>query len=114
MLQGLHASVTVLALALFATNSFHCWAHMQRPPAFAGWLHRWRLAIPADVHAVHHRAAHDCSYCVTSGWLNPLLDRVDFFRRLEAALASMGIEACRGDGLRTSPEEPSEPAPEGA
>ena len=98
VLQSLHASVTALALALFVTNSFHCWAHMQRPPVFAGWLHRWGLAIAPGVHAVHHRAAHDCSYCVTSGWLNPLLDRFDFFRRVEAALAVIGLEARRGDG----------------
>ena len=114
MMQSLHASVTALALALFATNSCHCWAHMPRPPAFATWLHRRGLAIAPDVHAVHHRAAHDCSYCVTLGWLNPLLDRVDFFRRLETALAAIGIEAYGGAGLRTRPEEPPEPAPDGA
>ncbi len=114
MLQSLHASATALALALFVTNSFHRWAHMPRPPAFAAWLHRCGLAIAPDVHAVHHRAAHDCSYCVTSGWLNPLLDRVDFFRRLEGALKAIGVEARRSDALRTSSEEAPHPAPDGA
>jgi ubiquitin-conjugating enzyme E2 variant len=91
-----HAGVTALAMALFATNLFHRWAHMPRPPAAAAWLQRSRLVLPPSVHAVHHRAAHDCSYCVTSGWLNPLLDRIGFFSRVERGLAALGLDPMRG------------------
>ena len=31
-------------------------------------------------------------YCITNGWLNPLLNKIKFFRRLEATLAFFGIE----------------------
>lgn len=99
--QVSHASVTAMALALFATNSFHRWAHMRRPPAPARWLQRRRISIGYEAHALHHSAAHDRSYCVTSGWLNPLLDRVGFFRRLEHALAAAGIEAPRREASRS-------------
>ena len=84
-----HSAVAALALALFATNAFHCWAHMEEPPGFAAWLQRRRLVLSPEVHSRHHCAAHDSSYCVTSGWLNPLLDRWRFFGRLEALLSTV-------------------------
>jgi len=93
----LHASVLALAMALFATNVFHRWAHMRRPPALAVWLQRRRLVLPPAVHDRHHAAAHDRSYCVTCGWLNPLLDRTRFFARVERLLAAIGVAPMRDE-----------------
>ena len=72
-----------LTLALFATNQFHSWAHSKAPPPLIHWLHRSGLILTPKRHARHHRAKHDCAYCVTSGWLNPALDRMRVFERLE-------------------------------
>jgi ubiquitin-conjugating enzyme E2 variant len=72
-----------LTLALFATNQFHSWAHSPSPPRFVRQLHAWGLILTPKRHARHHRGLHDCAYCVTSGWLNPLLDRMRFFERIE-------------------------------
>ncbi|MBJ21939.1 MAG: hypothetical protein CL933_21230 [Deltaproteobacteria bacterium] len=36
-------------------------------------------------HALQCTSAHARAYCVTSGWLNPLLDRLHFFERIERA-----------------------------
>ena len=80
-----------LALALFATNGFHCWAHMPSPPCLVAWLQQNRVVLGPEAHALHHSGAHNRSYCVTSGWLNPLLDRWRFFARIEAALAGVRI-----------------------
>lgn len=73
-------------LAAVLTNLFHAWAHAPRPPRLARWLQRHRLVLTPSQHARHHRASHDQAYCVTSGWLNPLLDRTRFFARLDARL----------------------------
>jgi plasmanylethanolamine desaturase len=75
-----------LAGTLFAvaTNLFHAWAHAPHPPPLARWLQTHGLVLTPARHAVHHRDAHDRAYCVTSGWLNPLLDRTRFFARLDA------------------------------
>lgn len=75
-----------LTLALFLTNQFHAWAHAETPPAFARRLQRLGLILTPERHARHHRAGHDRAYCVTSGWLNPPLDRLRLFDRLERAI----------------------------
>lgn len=106
--QALHAGVAALALALLATNVFHCWAHTPSPPPLVAWLQARRVLLSPQSHDRHHRGAHDRSYCVTSGWLNPLLDRSDFFGRLEGLLASAGIGRERAPRSRLeAPLEPS-------
>ncbi len=75
------------SFAAVATNLFHAWAHAPRPPRVARWLQARRLVLTPAGHAIHHRGAHDRAYCVTSGWLNPLLDRTRFFARLDAWIA---------------------------
>lgn len=92
-----------LSLAAVATNLFHGWAHAESPPRFSRWLQRLGLILTPERHALHHNAGinhagsrsttattamaklggHDRAYCVTSGWLNPLLDRIHFFDRIE-------------------------------
>lgn len=103
--QALHAGVGALALALFATNAFHCWAHAPRPPRAIAWLQERGVLLSPAAHGRHHAGAHDRSYCVTSGWWNPLLDRLDFFGRVERALAGLGLSrACEPRArLRRSP-----------
>ena len=78
-----------LSLALVATNQFHRWAHTPSPPPFAKRLHAWGLILTPRAHAQHRRRGHDRAYCVTSGWLNPLLDRVRIFERIEHRLGAV-------------------------
>ena len=40
---------------------------------------------------MHHTEPFNMHYCITNGWLNPLLNKIKFFRRLEATLAFFGI-----------------------
>jgi ubiquitin-conjugating enzyme E2 variant len=72
-----------------ATNQFHQWAHTARPPALAGALQRLRIALPPVHHARHHAAPHTTHYCITSGLLNPLLQRLRLFSRLEAVVVRL-------------------------
>jgi len=86
--SALAAFAASLALAgtfaAVATNLFHGWAHASRPPRIARWLQARGLILTPRRHALHHRGEHDRAYCVTSGWLNPLLDRTHCFARLDA------------------------------
>lgn len=72
--------------ASMATNQFHLWAHHPHPPGAIRWLQRRSVILSPQRHARHHRGDYDRSYCMTSGLLNPLLDRIDFFGALERAI----------------------------
>ena len=69
---------------VFCTNQFHKWAHADQVPGIVRRLQRWGLILSPEHHAIHHAAPHDKYYCITAGWLNPLLYRLRFFRICES------------------------------
>jgi plasmanylethanolamine desaturase len=85
-------SFALMAAATVATNQFHKWAHQESPSVLARWLQRKRLVLEPQHHKRHHTQPFDMNYCITNGWLNPLLNKLKFFRRLEAALGYFGIK----------------------
>lgn len=95
------------SLAAVATNLFHAWAHDPHPPRIARWLQGLGLVLTPDRHARHHRGAHDRAYCVTSGWLNPLLDRTRVLGRLDAFIA----RGVRGPRRARQPRTPGHATP---
>lgn len=97
-LLSLGASTT---LFLFTTNQFHSWAHSPSPPRPVRWLHATGLILTPKRHAQHHGGNHDRAYCVTSGWLNPVLDRLRIFSRLERVLSKRPIGTPRRNGRMT-------------
>jgi ubiquitin-conjugating enzyme E2 variant len=78
-----------------ATNQFHKWAHQESPARFARALQRSRVILSPEHHRAHHAAPFESSYAITNGWLNPLLNRTRFFRRLERALRAFGVRPSR-------------------
>ena len=84
-----HLWLVCFALAIFATNQFHRWAHAERVPPGVRALQRWGLILSPKHHARHHTGGHDRGYCVTTGWLNPVLDRSELFRRVERAVRAV-------------------------
>jgi TMEM189-like protein len=74
-------------LAIFATNQFHKWAHMDTPPRFVRSLRKFSLVLTPEHHDIHHSAPFARNYCITSGWWNPFLERVKLFERAEHGLA---------------------------
>lgn len=85
------ALVALFAGAVFATNQFHKWAHARQVPTGVAWLQQWRLILSPAHHDLHHQIGHGRAYCVTTGWLNPCLDRIRLFHRLETAVRGLGL-----------------------
>lgn len=65
------------------TSQFHKWAHAPRPPKVARWLQRAGLILSPENHRRHHRTPFASHYCITTGWCNPILERVRFWKALE-------------------------------
>jgi len=86
---GFFAATFVALLALFVvmTNQFHKWAHSDTPPGAARLLQRCRLILTPRHHDKHHTIPHDRHYCITVGWMNPMLNHLRFFRTLEWTIA---------------------------
>jgi ubiquitin-conjugating enzyme E2 variant len=66
-------------------NQIHKWAH--RSPAENGWLvsllQRVRFLQTPRHHAGHHTNPKNSHYCVLTDFLNPILDRIGLWDRLE-------------------------------
>ncbi|MFA9412102.1 MAG: fatty acid desaturase CarF family protein [Deltaproteobacteria bacterium] len=88
--SGLGAAAVTIVWTMAAVGSWanqvHKWAHMSRAPRLARILQRAGLALRPEEHACHHRAPHDSGYCISTGWMNPLLDRIGLWPWLERSL----------------------------
>lgn len=71
------------AMGTFGTNQFHKWAHAPSVGPIAGYLQRCHLILNPRHHDIHHRHPFNQHYCITTGWMNPVLQAVGFFRALE-------------------------------
>lgn len=87
--------LALMATATVATNQFHKWAHQEKPSDFARRLQGMRLVLEPRHHKRHHTEPFNVNYCITNGWLNPLLNKLKFFRRLEATLGFFGIKTSK-------------------
>jgi ubiquitin-conjugating enzyme E2 variant len=87
-----------LVFSAVATNQFHAWAHAKRVPRSIAWLQEHNLLLSPRAHAVHHDHGFDRAYCVTTGWWNPLLDRMQLFHKLETLFASRQRRTKAGNG----------------
>jgi ubiquitin-conjugating enzyme E2 variant len=74
------------SLFVFATNQFHRWAHEDNPARWVRALQRAGLILSPEHHDKHHLSPQNKSYCITVGWMNPLLDKVSFFRICEKVI----------------------------
>jgi len=66
-----------------SSNQIHQWAHAHAPPPLVRTLQRGGLLLSRRRHAPHHRPPCIDRYCITTGWMNPALDRIGFWRALE-------------------------------
>lgn len=84
--QLLAAGVAGFCATILPTNQVHQWAHQSAPPRWVARLQRLGLILSRPAHLRHHRAPHAANYCIATGWCNPFLERIQFFRRLERAV----------------------------
>ena len=67
--------IACTALFVFCTNQFHKWAHTRTRPVDR-LLQRAGLILSPEHHVIHHTAPRDKYYCITVGWMNPVLEKI--------------------------------------
>lgn len=71
--------VLVFTIAIVMTNQVHKWAHMETPPKVVAILQSSGVILSPENHKVHHTVPFDKYYCITTGWMNPLVEKIGIF-----------------------------------
>ncbi|MCI4644214.1 MAG: fatty acid desaturase family protein [Hyphomonadaceae bacterium] len=99
LLGWLNAFTLSLVIGAGLANEIHAAAHSS--PTENGRLltslQRLGIIQSHAHHAVHHRNLKNVNYCTVTNWLNPVLERVRFWRRLEAVIRILTRERPRRD-----------------
>lgn len=87
-------------LVLFAVitanaNQIHKWTHQnsKEKPTLVTWLQKCHILQTCRHHAKHHSGAKNTHYCVVTNLLNPVLEKLKFWRGLERIVANLGAKA---------------------
>jgi hypothetical protein len=78
-----------LTLWVFATNQIHKWAHQSVRPGWVTRLQGTGLILSPEHHSAHHEAPFSRYYCITAGWLNPVLSYMGFFPFCERVITRL-------------------------
>jgi len=93
-------------LWIMMTNQFHKWAHLeeQELPKFLRLLQRTGLILSPEHHQLHHQAPFATHYCITSGWLNGPLAKLNFFHTLERLITWLtgAVPRCDDIGIEAA------------
>ena len=75
---------TFLTLAFASMgNEVHRWNHKAKCGKFVTFLKDFGVIQAQRQHSLHHKHPHDKYYCVLTSQVNAVLERVNFWRRLE-------------------------------
>ncbi len=78
----------IFFFAMFIPQT-HKLAHHSQVNPFIRFLQKKSIILNPNDHKIHHVFPHRQRYCVFTGWLNPLLDRVEFWDLLERWIKSL-------------------------
>ena len=107
-LVGFGNIYTFLTL-LFASfgNEVHRWNHMAKTGPWVTFIKETGLIQSQRQHSMHHKPPHTSYYCVLSSQLNPILERIRFWRGLEWCVKTIsGITPKRDERRDSQPRKP--------
>ncbi|HEY1976193.1 MAG TPA: fatty acid desaturase CarF family protein [Candidatus Baltobacteraceae bacterium] len=101
LLFHVHAWQTYFVVLLLSqSNQVHLWAHSSRVPRWVAQLQRAGILQSRNQHAKHHKSPYAINFCTMTDYLNPLLERLAFWRRLESLLVGCGATVVRATPAR--------------
>ncbi|RHX92946.1 fatty acid desaturase CarF family protein [Leptospira stimsonii] len=84
-----------LLWGIFATNQIHKWAHQDSPAGIVKILQKYKMILGPEHHKIHHTVPYDTYFCITTGWLNPILRYIHFYEILRWILRIPPAETVR-------------------
>lgn len=101
LLFHVHAWQAYLILFLGSqSNQIHMWAHSSRVPRWVALLQRAGILQSRNQHAKHHKSPYAINFCTMTDYLNPALETVAFWRRMESLLVALGATVVRATPAR--------------
>lgn len=91
--------LAVVAVVGAMGNETHSWCH-GRSHWLSRLLQECGIAQTPQNHAKHHRGEHDSHFCAITNVVNPILERLHFWKSVEFALSCVGIHPLRGQSVR--------------
>jgi ubiquitin-conjugating enzyme E2 variant len=79
-------TLILFSLAINLTNQHHAWAHSKNTPKIVFWLQKHHVILNKSIHNFHHTKPFASTYCITTGWLNPFMEKIKFFPTLEVII----------------------------
>lgn len=87
-------------LFISLTNQAHKAAHEFKPHPVWAFLQKHHIILTRQNHNLHHNSPFDCYYTITTGWLNPFLTQIDFWRKLEFVVTGITGWQARSDDMK--------------
>lgn len=83
-------------------NEIHAMAHRtdKENGKLICFLQKIGLIQSRRMHGMHHKSPFDINYCVMTNYLNPILNRINFWLKLECIVAQFGVKPTRGNASR--------------
>lgn len=80
-------------------NEVHKWSHSVKNTWIIELLQDMCILQTKSHHMKHHKKPYNRNYCILTNWLNPILDRIQFWRFLEFVLSPL-VSVKRGHPSR--------------
>lgn len=96
-LIGLSVVLVFATIGGAISTIVHTWTHAAKTaPKFVRVMQETGVIQSPKHHADHHRPPSDSHYCALTDWLNPTLDALDVWARMERGLMRIGCDLSLG------------------
>jgi ubiquitin-conjugating enzyme E2 variant len=104
----IHCFLAFLCIWVALTNQIHKWSHMRTAPGWVSWLQETKVILSKKNHQQHHHTPFDRYYCITTGWLNPVLGSIGFWKRVENHITAVSCTSPRTDDAYWTAQDPQD------
>jgi ubiquitin-conjugating enzyme E2 variant len=84
------------------SNEVHAISHRSKRQngKLISFLQKIGIIQTQKMHSIHHTSPYDVNYCVLTNYLNPTLNKIGFWQKMENVISFFGINPKRGSENR--------------